>query len=65
MERLPLSSAPDLHVPAVAVRPDSFCLSAKASDRVFLDKLVSKSSDAEDEPTGFSEQCRRSVTAWV
>lgn len=52
-------------MPSVSVHPDSFCLSAKASDRVFLDKLVSKSSDTEDEPADFSEQCRHSVTAGV
>lgn len=60
-----LASGADPEIPPVSARPDSSCLSAEASDHVFLDKLVSKSSDTEDEPTDFREQCRHAVTAWV
>lgn len=46
----------DLHIPAVAVRPESFSLSAKASDHLCLDKSVSDSADIADEPADFSER---------
>lgn len=49
------ASGADLHMPPAPVRPDSFPLSARASDHLCLDPLVSNSSDIADEPADFSE----------